>query len=130
MALFKRASNLIGETNTDGQINPALFRDPAESYLAKSLGQFREATRALIEKADKAFIPWDLQANLPDRPQELSHEISGILAIKEPLDNFLDKVLVMADEEEVKRNRLALLKEVKETLSSLGNLERVEGVTL
>jgi len=36
----------------------------------------------------------------------------------------------MADEEEVKRNRLALLKEVKETLSSLGNLERVEGVTL
>jgi|TARA_Y100000814_G_scaffold47547_2_gene29525 glycyl-tRNA synthetase beta chain len=130
LALFKRASNLIGETNTDGQINPALFRDPAESYLAKSLGQFREATRALIEKADKAFIPWDLQANLPDRPQELSHEISGILAIKEPLDNFLDKVLVMADEEEVKRNRLALLKEVKETLSSLGNLERVEGVTL
>ena len=46
------------------------------------------------------------------------------------IDNFLDKVLVMADEEEVKRNRLALLKEVKETLSSLGNLERVEGVTL
>ena len=130
LALFKRASNLIGETNIEEQMNPALFRDPAELHLAKFLGQFREATQALIGQADKAFKPWDLQANLPERPQPLSHEIKGILAIKEPLDNFLDKVLVMADDEEVKRNRLALLNEVKTTLSRLGNLERVEGITL
>tara|TARA_Y100001960_G_C14477785_1_gene730266 strand:- start:39 stop:818 length:780 start_codon:yes stop_codon:yes gene_type:complete len=128
LSLFKRASNLIGKSNFDGSIDPALIKDPAELHLFEALDGFREATRVLIEKANEALMPWDLQEEPPDLPQELSHEISGIIGIKRPLDHFLENLLVLVDDEDIRRNRLSLLNEVKKTLSCLGNLEDLEGI--
>ena len=50
-----------------------------------------------------------------------------MLAIKPPLDAFLDNVLVMVDDAVVRRRRLALLREVRNALS-LGALEHLAGV--
>ena len=56
----------------------------------------------------------------------LDSNISTILNLKAPLDNFLDNVLVKVDNEKVRRNRLALLCEVRDSLRALGALECLE----
>ena len=53
--------------------------------------------------------------------------VRQVLELKQPLDAFLDNVLVMVDDEAVRRNRLALLREVADTLRGLGRLEELAG---
>ena len=48
-----------------------------------------------------------------------------MLSLKAPLDDFLDGVLVLADDEKLRRNRLALLAAVVEPLRRLGALEHL-----
>ena len=54
--------------------------------------------------------------------------MNNTLSIKAPLDAFLDNVMVMVEDTKIKNSRLALLREVKNTLGALGKLEELEGI--
>ena len=56
---------------------------------------------------------------------DLEGPLGKLLSLKAPLDAYLDNVLVMAEDERVRRNRLALLAAVVAPLRRLGALEHL-----
>ena len=47
------------------------------------------------------------------------------MSIKKEIDNFFDKVLVMDKNEDLKMNRLILLKEIVQLFSEIGDLSKI-----
>lgn len=74
------------------------------------------------------LAPWDLGEGPAQGVGPLTG-LAAVLALKKPLDAFLDNVLVMVEDEAVRRNRLALLGEVSASLRELGRLEVLEGLS-
>ncbi len=127
MALYKRAANLARQEERRRNVKPGLFRNEYEAPLFEALPGARRGVEALLAQVREALPGWDL-ASPPAAPLgELGNEVRAVLALKAPLDAFLDNVLVMVDEIEVRANRLALLREVTEVLRELGALDQLEG---
>ncbi len=127
MALYKRAANLAAKADESAEVNEALFREPAEQPLFAALDDARKGVQQLLEAAVQQLSPWDLR----DAPERTLTGVEGatarVVGLKGPLDDFLDNVLVMVDDAQLRRNRLALLSEVVEVLRRLGELEELEG---
>lgn len=128
MTLYKRAANLATKAEKEIAVDPDRFTDPHEPPLHQALPGARKGVAGLLAAARKSLTPWDLGRGPAGSLPSLDEEIDAILALKEPLDAFLDHVLVMVDDDAVRRNRLALLREVRDTLAELGRLEELEGV--
>jgi glycyl-tRNA synthetase beta chain len=96
-AANKRISNILAKV--DGQINAevvnSLFEEEAEKALAEKLG-------SLESKLSPLFDAGDYEAAL--------FELASLQA---PVDQFFDNVMVMAENEAVKQNRLALLNRLR-----------------
>ncbi|MDE0100442.1 MAG: glycine--tRNA ligase subunit beta [Truepera sp.] len=128
MALYKRASNLAREAGEEAEVDPKRFLNPAEGFLHAALPAARRATEQLLSAVRCRLYPWDLARALPTELDFLEGGVADILALKAPLDTFLDNVLVMVDDPVTRENRLALLREVRDTLAEFGALENLEGV--
>ncbi len=127
MALYKRAANLAKQEERRRNVKPGLFRDAFEAPLFEALPGARRGVEALLALVREALPGWDLGL-APERPLgELGTGVGEVLALKAPLDAFLDNVLVMVEEADVRENRLALLREVTEVLRELGALDQLEG---
>ncbi len=127
MALYKRAANLAREADGKRQVKPGLFRDEHEAPLFEALPQARRGVEALLGEVRTTLEPWDLGRAPAHVPERLGDGVAQVLALKAPLDAFLDHVLVMVEEAELRTNRLALLREVTEVLRELGALGELEG---
>jgi len=127
MTLHKRAANLARQEDRRRNVKPGLFRNEYEAPLFEALPGARRGVEALLSAVGEALPGWDL-AYPPEHPLEDLGGVAAVLALKAPLDAFLDNVLVMVDEPEVRGNRLALLREVSEVLRELGALDQLEGV--
>jgi glycyl-tRNA synthetase beta chain len=128
MTLYKRAANLAEKAPAHAVIDPKLFLVPEEAPLHRALPEARAGIAELVELAGEALEPWDLGRSPTGRLPALDAAIAKVLDVKEPLDAFLDDVLVMVEEEDVRSNRLALLREVRDSFRPLGSLEELEGV--
>lgn len=127
MALYKRASNLAAKAEESAEVNESLFREEPEAPLFDSLTEARSGVMSLLEAARKQLPAWDLRDGPSASLKGVEKAIADIVSVKAPLDAFLDGVLVMADDAQVRRNRLALLNEVVEVLRRLGELDELEG---
>lgn len=137
MALFKRASNLAdaesaSASSGDGfeqrnAVKPELFVEAQEAPLHAALAPAAAAVEELLTSARQQLPAWDLRYEPPAELTGLDGAIAAVAALKGPLDNFLDGVLVMAPEAALRRNRLALLGELVGSLRRLGSLEELEG---
>lgn len=144
MALYKRAANLAGagdptDQATAGvkmesdsashapQVNPELFTESQEAPLYEALAPAQAAVQELLASAKVQLPTFDLRHAPPAELTGLGAAIAAVAALKAPLDDFLDGVLVMAPEVAQRRNRLALLSEVVRTLKQLGALSELEG---
>ncbi len=87
---FKRVGNIIKEGN-DAPVNPALFLDPAE-------GGLHEAVLSAQNMVDNMVMSG-----------EWLDALTEIATLRGPVDTFFEKVMVMADDLNVRDNRLALL---------------------
>ncbi|RMG60355.1 MAG: glycine--tRNA ligase subunit beta [Deltaproteobacteria bacterium] len=94
MTGFKRAQNILKGQSVDGKVDPTLFTTPEEKALFDEVQKASEEVRSLAEKRDYMGA------------------LSRLAALKEPIDTFFEKVLVMDKDENVRRNRLALLREL------------------
>jgi glycyl-tRNA synthetase beta chain len=103
---FKRVVN-ISKSHIPGKINPRLFESPVEHGLFKA---FRKAS----EKAE------DMIAR-KDYPPAL-RELSGL---RKPVDEFFDGVLVMAEDERIKKNRLSLLGNIARLFFKIGDFSKI-----
>ncbi|MDR5885693.1 glycine--tRNA ligase subunit beta [Vreelandella janggokensis] len=92
-AANKRVSNILSKQEHDGstQVDQSLLQEPAEQAL------FNAVTRSQ-HQVTPLFAAGDYQQAL-----------DALATLREPVDNFFDQVMVMADDESIRRNRLALL---------------------
>ncbi len=103
---FKRIRNII-KNNKDTEVNPDLLTEQAEQELFSALAGVREKALPLI---------WD---------REYQAALLEMLKMKEPVDHFFDKVMVMADDAPVRRNRLNLLTALGELVLHVGDISKM-----
>ncbi|GAA72327.1 glycine--tRNA ligase subunit beta [Pseudoalteromonas sp. BSi20439] len=95
-AANKRVSNILAKNNitTQGDVDQSLLSDEAEKVLASQVAKFATDLAPLYSDGNY---------------QEALSQLAGI---RDSVDNFFDNVMVMADDEAVKQNRLALLSQL------------------
>ncbi|AKL97976.1 glycine--tRNA ligase subunit beta [Endomicrobium proavitum] len=98
--VFKRINNILAQAKKQNieisnSVNRELLRDDAENALYASSQKINSQTQEYIsaKNYDKVF--------------------DKVLEIKPDIDNFFAKVMVMAEDETIKKNRFALLNSVK-----------------
>lgn len=110
---FKRVANLAtkgadeGAVRPDDPVRPELFQEEPEQALWQAFLGLREAAEAALARQDyEGFYRVATQ-------------------LKGPVDAFLDRVLVMAEDPAVRTNRLALLREIAGLLTRPAALGRL-----
>jgi glycyl-tRNA synthetase beta chain len=103
---FKRVCNIVKE-GVDTKVSADLFQDAAEGALNDALTQ-------VAGKVDSALKSGDYLAALTE-----------IATLKSAVDLFFDKVMVMAEDERVRQNRLALLTGIARLFASLADFARL-----
>lgn len=106
-AANKRVSNILAKLDDDsalGDVNDALLSEPAEKALARQLKQKQQALAPLF--ANRQY-------------REALTELAGL---RMAVDTFFDEVMVMADSDAVKNNRLALLRQLRELFLEIADI--------
>ncbi len=103
---FKRIGNIIKE-GTDALVDPSLFQEDAEGVLYQAFHDVKIKAGAAIEQG-----AW-LEA------------LTRIAGLRGPVDGFFDKVMVMAEDQQVRTNRLALLTVIDRMLGRIADFSRI-----
>ena len=103
---FKRVCNIVKD-GVDGPISAELFQDAAEGALNQALQQ-------VADKVEGALAGGDYLAALTE-----------IATLKEGVDLFFEKVMVMAEDERVRGNRLALLTGIARLFARIADFSRL-----
>ncbi len=107
VTVYKR-SDRIARDAEPGDVEPALFQEDAERDVFDTLERAREPIGTVAQR-------------------DFETAFSAAAALAQPLERFFEDVLVMADDEAVRRNRLRLLLDVRDTLGRLGDLSQLPG---
>ena len=106
----KRIRNILRKSEApDGELDLELLHEPAEQALAERVAALRPKVEQLCQ----------------GRQYEQAMEQLATLA--EPVAQFFDDVLVMAEEPELRHNRLRLLRDVRELFLTIADLSRLQG---
>ena len=103
---FKRAEN-ITKAHEDEGIDQALFLDATETSLYASLLAAENVVPGLIEG------------------RKYEDALDALVVLKAPVDDFFVGVMVMAEDDTVRRNRLALLVRVRKLFRQYADFSRV-----
>jgi glycyl-tRNA synthetase beta chain len=103
---FKRVIN-IARGAEGGEVTDLLFEHPEEKQLYEATVVMESEVAAAIEKRDYPTV------------------CRALAQLKGPVDAFFDKVLVMAEDENLKRNRLALLVRISNTFLQMADFSRI-----
>lgn len=103
---YKRADN-ITKLHQGDQIDPALFQEEVESGLAVSLGAAEDVVPGLIRDAKYADA------------------LDALVALKAPIDAFFVGVMVMAEDQAVRKNRLALLIRIRNLFRRYADFSKI-----
>ena len=109
---FKRAVNIIkkAEEFDKRPVNPELFEDMCESAL-------HDACTLVHEKVSDHLKRGDFQMALAD-----------IASLRDTVDAFFDGVMVMAQDEKVRQNRLALLSGVAALFETIADFSKISPI--
>ena len=96
-AANKRVSNILSKVKGEisEQVDESLFSEQAETDLLRALDSVSADVNAAVAEADYAGA------------------LALLAGLREVVDSFFDKVMVMADDDAVKNNRLALLAKLR-----------------
>lgn len=103
---FKRVVNIIREFR-NGAVDPAAFAVPEERNLHAAFLQIRQSVLTHIAGGDYASA------------------LVEMARLREPVDAFFDTVLVMAPEENIRFNRLSLLREISTLFHDVADFSRI-----
>ena len=105
--VFKRVANILKGVDYSPKTDPAFFETPQEKKLHQQYLEMKENFDSLIKNGNY-------------------EEVMGALArLHVPVNEFFNYVLVMAEKEEVRDNRLALLGEIYALFSQVADFSRV-----
>jgi len=105
----KRIANILRQAggSLDGVVNEELLRDPAEEALFTALANASETVRPMLDD------------------HQYTEALSALAGLREPVDRFFDDVMVMADDESLKDNRLALLGQLRKLFLDVADISRL-----
>ncbi len=107
-AANKRITNILKKTAAvTGAVQPALLVEAAEQRLYKDM-------QALQPQVDAAFAQGDFAATL----KALAH-------LRDSVDGFFNDVMVMAEDEQLRNNRLALLSTLHGMLNRVADISKL-----
>ena len=97
-AANKRVANILAKNLTGDELsfNKALLLEPAEIDLANSLESVEARIQPMLEQSD------------------YTNALVVLAELRQPIDAFFENVMVMSDDESVKRNRLTLLSRLRD----------------
>ncbi|MCX5821696.1 MAG: glycine--tRNA ligase subunit beta [Deltaproteobacteria bacterium] len=103
---FKRVVNIIrGFQN--GAVDPGLFSGTEEKNLHDAFLKIRETVFMLISRGDYSGV------------------LGELARLREPVDAFFETVLVMAEDDQIRRNRLSLLEEISTLFHDVADFSRI-----
>src|SRR6185369_900887 len=102
----KRVGNIIKE-GVDAPVDPSLFQDDAEGVLYEAIQKVKISVGGLMTSG-----AW-LDA------------LTEIASLRGPVDRFFDKVMVMAEDQRVRTNRLALLTTIARLFGKIADFSRI-----
>ncbi len=112
------------EKSEDGQAVAAANKRIA-NILKKAGDVATEISEALlVEDAEKVLFA-ALQSAEAGFPSEPAEQLNTLAALRGPVDAFFDGVMVMADDETIKANRLALLARLRALFLQLADVSRL-----
>jgi glycyl-tRNA synthetase beta chain len=115
-AAFKRIKNILRQAEEKGILQPGAAPVPVDEQLLTDT-----AEQSLYQEAGKlAPVVEDLRAQ-----QQYQPAIEKIATLRPHVDLFFDKVMVMVDDESVRRNRLALIAQVLRGFSSIADFSEL-----
>lgn len=108
-AANKRVSNILKkvEGQIQAQVNVSLLQEPAEIALNNAL-------LSVKPEADKQFETGDY-----------TNSLKALAALKAPVDDFFDNVMVNAEDAALKANRLGLLATLHQTMNRVADLSKL-----
>jgi glycyl-tRNA synthetase beta chain len=125
LTVYKRAANLSQQAEAGIKLNPKRFRSDYEVALYNALDQAQTTLTELITMARQVLVPWHLGQGPNATFKHLDDHLAGLLTLQAPLEAFLDNVHVNVNNDKLRLNRLALLRNVCDTLATLGALEEL-----
>ena len=106
----KRIRNILRQAGAvqGGRVEVGLLTDPAEQQLAQQLSAMRQQVEELVGRGDFA---------------EALRRLAGL---RDAVDQFFDKVLVMSDDVRIRSNRLALLVELSDLFLGAADISKLQ----
>jgi glycyl-tRNA synthetase beta chain len=89
------------------EVNPALFADPVEGELHSAWNAVQGDIASLIEQGNAA------------------EAISKLAGLKAPINAYFDNVMVMAEDEPVRANRLATLAAIAGSVTQVADFSKL-----
>lgn len=108
-AANKRVGNILKKVQDDvnSRVDINLLHEPAEQALHQALTD-------VLSQADKTFLAGDYTASL-----------QTLAALRTPIDTFFDNVMVNAENDALRNNRLALLAQLQQTMNRVADISRL-----
>ncbi len=107
VAAQKRVANILKDAASPGPLHESLLTDRYEIRLFRAVEKLRPAF-------DKSVVHKDYR-------KALKH----LLSLRKPIDELFDRVLIMSPEEEIRKNRFALLLSTRELFRQIADLSRI-----
>ena len=108
-AANKRVGNILKkvEGEVKAEVNATLLKEPDEIALNQSLSKVKPEADNLFESGD------------------YTGSLKALAALKAPVDDFFDNVMVNADDVDLKKNRLGLLAILHQTMNRVADLSKL-----
>jgi len=108
-AANKRVGNILKKIEGDvaAKINDALLQEPAEKALAATLAKIKPEADALFESG------------------HYTNSLKALAALKAPVDDFFDNVMVNAEDPALKANRQGLLATLHQAMNRVADLSKL-----
>ena len=108
-AANKRVGNILkkAESVVNGAVDAALLNESAEKVLFQALEKISPQASTSLDEGDYAGY------------------LKAFAAIKTPVDDFFDKVMVNAENPELRKNRLALLLQLQQAMNKVADISRL-----
>ncbi len=105
----KRIANILRQASVEhgGTVSNKLLKDPAESALYEALTAMREEVRPLLD--DRRY----------------TDALKRLASLRDTVDSFFDDVMVMADDEALRQNRLSLLAELRALFLNIADISKL-----
>jgi len=106
---FKRVENIIRKAKVTKNLtaDSSLFEDPSETELFSAVSTVKEGVDNLIQDGD------------------YGQALSKIATLRSKVDTFFEDVMVMAEDEKIKNNRIALLSSVSGLFKNIANFAMI-----